>query len=97
MGFEVGLVGGLVAVVARRLLDEFHDTADAGVECCLWQFVVFHGVQDGGVLLLTSWLQHVVACCYLLCAVCSAKPVGHHRALEAPLVAQHGLQQFAVL
>ena len=90
MGLQVGLVRELVALIAGRLLDEAEDARDAAVEVGLGQLAAPDARHDGVELLFLARLQHVVAGPHLLGTVLAAKPVGHHRAFVAPLIAQDG-------
>ena len=97
MGFQVGLVRVLVVAEGRRLREILQDALHADVEVGLFQRAALHLIYNILYLRFVARLHQVVAGLNLCCRIAQACPVGHHDAVEAPLVAQDGGQQFAVL
>ena len=101
MGLGVGLVRELIAFEAWGLYDVLQHAAHVAVYILHLKTTCLHGLYDVGGLCAVAWHHQVVACRdFLLCGqvVAFTNPVGHHDALEAPLVAQHvGEQVFVAL
>ena len=97
MGLEVGLVGILITLIAGTLLHEVQGALNTAVEVGLSELATLHTSHNRVELLVLTRLQHIVASPHLLGAVLTAKPVGHHRSLVAPLVAQDGLYEILAL
>ena len=97
MGFEIRMVGILIAVPARGFLNKLQDTPDIAVEVFLVEAVRLQTVHDVCKLLILAGLQHIVTCPHLLGTVLAAKPVGHHGSLVAPLVTENRRKQFLAL
>ncbi len=93
MSLQVGLVRVLVAKESRTLLHEVQYAGNVTVKVRLGQFAALHTCHDAVKLLGLTGLQHVVACPHLLGTILAAKPVSHHGALVAPLIAQDGLDE----
>ena len=97
MGLQVWLIRILITLIARCLLDELQDTAHVAVEVCLSEFTTLHASHDGVELSLLTWLQHIITCPHLHCTVLTSEPVGHHRALIAPLITENRLHEVLAL
>ena len=97
MSLEVGLVGVFVSLIARTLLNEVQDALDIAVQISLCQFTTLYTSHDTVELLCLTRLQHVITSPHLLGTVLTAKPVGHHGSLIAPLIAEDGLHKVLAL
>ena len=96
MSLEVRSVGVFVPLEARSLENHLQNTVHVAVKHLLVELSLLYALKNLGVLLRTSRLQHVVACLHLSHGILTAKPVGHHHPLVAPLIAQgNGLQLLA--
>ena len=97
MSLEVGFVGILVALESWTTLYKIQGTLYAAVEVGLVEFAALHTSYNRIELLVLARLQHVVTSPHLLGTVLATKPVGHHRTLIAPLIAQNGSHEVFTL
>ena len=88
VSLEVGLVRILITLETWTLLNKVQNTLNIAIQVGLGQFAALHASYDTVELLGLTRLQHVVAGPHLLGTILTAKPVGHHGSLVAPLIAQ---------
>ena len=96
MSLEVGLVGGRILLEGGCLHDILQHTTHVAVHIGHVELSAFHASDDFLHLLGLSRLHEVVAGLHFRDggqALADADPVGHHDALEAPVVAQDFRQQ----
>ena len=99
MGLEVGTVGGGVFVETRCLDDVFEHAAHVAVDILDIELAALHALDDFLGLGRLSGLHEVVAGLHLSGGgqtFADTDPVGHHDALEAPVVAQDLGEQVVV-
>ena len=96
VAFQVRIVGVLVALETRGLDNVVEHVADAQVHILDLQGAVLDAGDDFADEDVHARLQEVVDGADLLDGLAGAGPVGHHDALEAPLLAENGIQQVAV-
>ena len=99
MADKVGLVGVGIVAEARCLHDVLQQSAHVAVHVVDAQLALLHGLNDLFRLLLVARFHQVVAGSHLdgcVQILADAYPVGHHHALEAPVLAQYLRQQVVV-
>ena len=94
---EVGLVAVLVAGEAGGADDVLKHAADVAVQVCFGEAAVLHGGDYALDLVGHAGLHEVVACTHCGHGAFLVAPVGHHDAVEAPLVTQDGGEELVVL
>ena len=97
MCLQVGFVGILITLITGTLLNEVEDTAHITVEVGLSKFAALHTSHDRVELLILTRLKHVITSPHLQGTILTAKPVGHHGSLVAPLITQDGLHEVLAL
>ena len=99
VGLEVGRVRGGVVQETRRLDDVFEHTAHVAVDVGHVELSTLHAFDDLLDLCGLSRFHQVVTGLYLSDgekSLTDADPVGHHDALEAPVIAQDLRQKVVV-
>ena len=96
MGFQIRIVGVFVTLETRGFHNVGEDIAYAGVHIFNGQGALVDSVHDLADEHVHTGFQQVVDGMNLLHGLAGAGPVGHHNALEAPLVTQDGGEQLAV-
>ena len=97
MCLEVRIVAVFVSLEPWRKHYQLKYPLDIAVEDGLVESPVLNTFHDGFELSVTSGLEHVITCFHLGACVLSTEPVGHHHALEAPVVAKNGREQVLAL
>ena len=96
MAFEIRLVRVLVVLEARGLDDILEHVADAQVHILDLQRAVLDAGDDLADELVHAGLQEVVDGADLLHGLAGAGPVGHDNTVEAPFLAEDGIEKFAI-
>ena len=97
MFLQIRFVAVFVAFEARSANDVLEDALGIAVEVGHRNNAIVHALDDAVDLGLVTWFHKVVAGNDSLHRAFLGTPVGHHDALEAPLVAQNGGEQSMTL
>ena len=97
MSLQVRLVVIFVTLEVMGLYNIFQDALNIGIEHLHRQFAALGSLEDGLILFVLSWLQHIVTCQHRSNGIVASIPVTHIHTLPTPLVANDGSQQFVVL
>ena len=97
IGLEVRIVGILVSAEGIGFHHKFQNAAGIAVYFIHRNAAILYGSEDAVHLFLFTRFHQVCPCLHGLHGTVLHPPVGHHKSLKAPLVAEDGGQELIVL
>ena len=90
MSLEIGLVAVLIALEIMCFNDVFQDTLYIGIEDVHRKFATLCCIENSLILLVLSWLKHIVASLHCSHGIIAGIPVGNVHSLPSPFITYDG-------